>query len=98
METKTNIQCNKLMHVEDTMVMYDVYNAETLEKLIKTVHGLHKTKTMQEQLFAGELTAAHSWYIHEQGIRTTKQHAIIIYLRMVKEKYVLLYKEFRTQL
>ena len=100
METKTNIQCNKLMHLEDTMVMYGIYNAETLEKLIKTVHGLHKTKTMQEQLFAGELTAAHSWYIHTHGIRTTQQYAVnsIIYLRTIKEKYILLYKEFRTQL
>ena len=53
METKMNIQCNKLMHLEDTMVMYGIYNAETLEELIKTVHGLHKTKTMHEQLFAG---------------------------------------------
>ena len=35
METKANIQCNKLMHLEDTMVMYRVYNAETLEKQLK---------------------------------------------------------------
>ena len=31
METKTNIQCNKLMHLEDTMVMYGVYNVKALE-------------------------------------------------------------------
>ena len=31
METKTNIQCNKLIHLEDSMVMYGIYNAETLE-------------------------------------------------------------------
>ena len=29
------------MHLENTLVMYGVYNAETLEKLIKTVHALH---------------------------------------------------------
>ena len=45
MKTKTNIQCNKLMHLENTMAMYGIYNAETLEKLIKQVHGLHKIKT-----------------------------------------------------
>ena len=28
METKTNIQHNKLIHLEDSMVMYGVYNAE----------------------------------------------------------------------
>ena len=81
METKKNKQCNKHMHIEDTVVMYGIYNAETLEKLIKTVCGLHKTKTMQEQLFTGELTAAHSWYIHSHGIRPTQQYTInsIIY-------------------
>ena len=36
--TKTDIQRNKLMHLEDALVMYRVYSAETLEKLIKTVH------------------------------------------------------------
>ena len=32
METKVNIQHNRLIHLEDSMVMYGVYNAETLEK------------------------------------------------------------------
>ena len=32
METKTDIQCNILIHFEDTMVIHGVYNAETLEK------------------------------------------------------------------
>ena len=31
MENKANIQHNKLMHLEDSMVMYGVYNTETLE-------------------------------------------------------------------
>ena len=86
------------MCLKTTMVMYGVYNAETLEKLIKTVHSLHKTKTFQDQLFTGDLTAAHSWYIHSHDIRTTKQYAInsITYLRMIKENYTLLYKEFKT--
>ena len=35
METKVNIQHNKLIHLEDSMVMYGVYNAETLEKFDK---------------------------------------------------------------
>ena len=44
METKTDIQCNKPIHLEDTMVMYGVYNPETLEKLINTVDHMHNTK------------------------------------------------------
>ena len=41
MSSKVDIQRNKLIHLENTSVMYGVYNAETLEKLIKTVHTLH---------------------------------------------------------
>ena len=42
MENKAEIQQNKLMQLENSMLMYDIYNAETLEKLIITVHNIHK--------------------------------------------------------
>ena len=35
MSYKVDIQRNKLMHLEDTLVMYGGYNTETSEKLIK---------------------------------------------------------------
>ena len=38
MSIKADIQRNKLMHLENTLVMYGVYNAETLERFIKGVH------------------------------------------------------------
>ena len=31
METKVNIQHKRLIHLEDSMVIYDIYNAETLD-------------------------------------------------------------------
>ena len=31
METKAHIQCSKIVHLEDSMVIYGIYNAETLE-------------------------------------------------------------------
>ena len=34
MSSKGDIQRNKLMHLEDTLVMYGVYNTEKLEKII----------------------------------------------------------------
>ena len=39
MDSKANIQHNKLMQLKNSMLMYSVYNAETLEKLINTVHN-----------------------------------------------------------
>ena len=38
MDSKTTIQHTKLIQLENSMLMYGVYNAETLEKLIDTVH------------------------------------------------------------
>ena len=54
MNNKANIQYNKLMKLDDTMVMYGIYNVETLEKLIKTVHNIYNTTSSHEKLFAGE--------------------------------------------
>ena len=38
METKVKVQHDKLIPLEDSVVMYRVYNAETLGKLIDAIH------------------------------------------------------------
>ena len=38
MENKVNLQHNKLIHLENPMVMYGVYNADMLENFINTIH------------------------------------------------------------
>ena len=41
MSISMDVQRNKLMHLENSLIIYGVYNAETLEKLVKTAHVLH---------------------------------------------------------
>ena len=53
MKNKVDIQCNKIFNLEDSMVMYEVYNSNTLDDLINTVHKLHNRTTWNEKLFAG---------------------------------------------
>ena len=53
MDNKTTIQHNKLIQMENPMLMYGVYNAEMLEMLIITVHNIHNTTSLHERLFAG---------------------------------------------
>ena len=53
MGSKTMIQHNKLIQLENSMLMYGIYNAETLEKLINTVHHICYTTSSHEKLFAG---------------------------------------------
>ena len=54
MNNQANTQHNKLMKLDNTMLMYGTYNADTLEKLITTVHEIHNTTSSHEKLFAGE--------------------------------------------
>ena len=54
MNSETEFQCNKLLKLDKTMLMYGIYNAEMLEKLINTVQELHNVTSSHEKLFAGE--------------------------------------------
>ena len=81
------------------MLMYGVYNADTLEKLIDTVHHIHNTTSSHERLFAGQQSSLtlRSLYANALGL----QHYSInshLYLRRVQDKYIALYKELITQL
>ena len=40
MNKKTNVQCNRIHHLEDTMIMYGVYNSDNLTGLIDTLHRM----------------------------------------------------------
>ena len=54
MNNEVNFQCNKLLKLNNSMLMYGIYNAETLEKLINTVQEIHNVTSSHERLFAGE--------------------------------------------
>ena len=53
MENKVDLQYNKIFHLEDSMVLYGIYNSDTLEALIDIVHRLHNQSTRNERLFVG---------------------------------------------
>ena len=52
---KTNIQCNRIHHLEDNMIMYGVYNSDTLTDLIDMVHRMQNFTTWNEKTFTGKL-------------------------------------------
>ena len=90
MSIKTDIQRNKLMHLENTLVMYGIYNTETLENLVKTVHSLHSTQTLYESLFIGKTSAAYKSYLQMHGSHSIQHYAVnsMLYLRTIKDKYI----------
>ena len=100
MSSKAGIQRNRLMHLEDTLVMYGVYNVSTLEELIKTVHALHSRQSMYENLFPGQMTKAYEYYSQMHGNQGIQHYAInsMLYLRTIKDKYIEMYNQFLSQL
>ena len=99
MDNKADIQCNRLMHLENSMLMYSIYNAETLEKLIKTIHNIHNTTTLHERLFAGQHSPSvfKTLYVHSLGLHHYSINSLL-YLRAIQDKYISLYRELITQL
>ena len=86
MDDKANIQCNKLMKLDNSKLMCGIYNAETLEKLINTVHRIHNTTSSHERLFAGEHSPStfKTLYAHSLGLQHYSTNSLS-YLRKVRK-------------
>ena len=77
--------------------MYGVYNSDTLEDLIDTVHKLHNRTTWNEKLLSGQIESWYNYYSFSSGM----QHYVInslLFLTTVRDKYVKMYKRFLNQL
>ena len=99
MNNEADIQCNKLLKLDNTMLRYGIYNADTLEKLINTVQEIHNVTFSHEKLFAGEHKPYHLYalYTDTLGIQQYAFNSLLL-LRVVQEKYISLYRELITQL
>ena len=97
MKRKADFQCNKIFHLEDTMVMHSIYNSDTLAQLIETVHRKHNTTSLCKRTFAGKINQWFELYLHQDGV---SHYAInsILFLTTIREKYVRMYERFLEQL
>ena len=97
MNKKTNIQHNRIHHLEDTMIMYGVYNSDTLTDLTDTVHRMQNFTTWNEKTFAGKL---HDWmeiYSQHEGMCNYAINSVL-FLTTIREKYVKRYERFMEEL
>ena len=99
MNNHANIKCNKLMKLDNTMLMYGIYNAEILEKLIKTVQEIHNTTCSHENLFAGEHNHLLFRMLYMDAL-VIQQYATnsLLFLRIIQDKYISLCRALMTQL
>ena len=87
---------NKLMHLENALVMYGIYNTETLEKLVKAVQVIHSRQSLNEGLFSGQSVAAYEAFSQMHGAHGIQYYTIdsMLYLHMMKDKYIAIYNKF----
>ena len=98
MDNKANMQHNNVIQLENSMLMYGIYNVETLEKLINTVHNIQNTTSLHGRLFVGQHSSItfKSLYAHPLGLH---QYSInsLLYLRTTQDKCIMLYRELISQ-
>ena len=87
------------MKLDDTMLMYGIYNAEMVEKLIKSVHEIHNTTSSHEKLFAGKHNCSvfRILFAHSLGLQHYSTNSLL-YLRIIQDKYISMCSELITQL
>ena len=83
--------------MEDTLIMYGVYNSDTLTDLIDTVHRMQNITTWNEKTFAGKLDDWMELYSHDEGVHNYDINSVL-FLTMVREKYVKMYARFIEEL
>ena len=96
--SKVEIDNNRVYHLEYTMIMYGKYNSDTLVDLIKTVHQMQNVTTWKEKLFVSEMN---KWLKNKLAhIHNEFDYSIgyVLFLTTIKEKYVRMYEKFIAEL
>ena len=96
-EKKTNLQKHQIHYLENTMIMYGIYNSDTLTTLINTVQNMQNVTTWKERTFAGKLTQRYQFYLNKEGAHNFSISSIL-FLTTVREKYVKMYERFIEEL
>ena len=79
------------------MIMYGIYNVDTLEKLIQMVHKMNNRSVWYERLYAGHVNKWFEMYSASQGANYYAIHSLL-YLQTIQEKYIKMYERFVNQL
>ena len=97
MNKRINIKRNRVFHLEDSMIVYGVYNVDTLDKLIQMVHKMNNRSVWYERLFAGHVNKWFEMYSASQGTNYYAIHSLL-YLWTIQDKYIKMYERFVNQL
>ena len=98
LNSKTDIDHNRVYHLEDTMIMYGKYNSDTPMELVNMVHQMQNVTTWKEKFFVSEIN---EWLKCKlEDIHSEFDYSIdaVLFLTTVKEEYVRMYEKFINEL
>ena len=96
--SRSEIDHNRVYHLEDTMIMYGKYNSDTLMELVKMIHQMQNVTTWKEKIFVSEMN---EWLKNELAhIHNEFDYSIdpVLFLTTIQEKYVRMYERFIAEL
>ena len=79
------------------MILYGIYNVDTLEKLKQMVQKMNNRSVWFEKLYAGHVNKWFEMYSSSQGANYYAIHSLL-YLGTIHEKYIIMYERFVNQL
>ena len=98
LNSKMNIDHNRVHHLEDTMIMYGKYNSNTIMELVNMVHQMQNVTMWKEKIFVSEMN---NWLKHKlEDIHSEFDYSMdaVLFLTTVKEKYIRMYEKFLNEL
>ena len=95
---KSDIDHNRVYHLEDTIIMYGKYNSDTLMELVKTVHQMQNVTTWKEKVFVSKMNKWLRCKLEDIHNEFDNSIDAVLFLMTVKEKYVKMYEKFINQL
>ena len=98
MNEKADLQHYRVYHLEDIMIMYGKYNSDTLMDLINTVHHMQNLTSWKEKMFVGKMKEWNKKKLPKSKNEYSYSIDSILFLTMVREKYVKLYERFIAEL
>ena len=96
--SRSEIDHNRVYHLEDTMIMYGKYNSDTLMELVKTVHQMQNVTTWKKKFFVSEMNERLKHKLTDIHNEFDYSIDAILFLTTVKEKYVRMYEKFIAEL
>ena len=98
LNSQTNIDHNRVYHLEDTMIMYGKYNSDTVMALIDMVHQMQNITTWKEKIFVSEINDWLKCRLEDVYSEFDYSMETALFLTTVKEKYVRMYEKFTNEL